>query len=366
MVDLSPYSAQTDLAVEARQLALQQAPELAGIQVEEQQWHEIHVTRIRIEDNQAGRKMGKRPGYYVTLEVPALRRQDTGVKERVTEKFAWEFSQFMQKMGIRENDSVLVIGLGNWRVTPDALGPLVVERLLITRHLFQLVPEQVSEGYRSVSGIAPGVLGLTGIETSDIIQALVKQVKPDAVVAVDALASRSLSRVNTTIQMADTGIHPGSGVGNRRKPIDRQSIGVPVIALGVPTVVDAVTIVSDAMDLLLAHLGRELRRKQQPPRPSSALTPQGFSYPEDPPRYLPEDMPDSQARQVLMGLLGELEEEEKRQLIRDVLTPMGHNLVVTPKEVDTFVEDIADIVATGLNQALHGAVNPGNAGAYTH
>lgn len=153
--------------------------------------------------------------------------------------FAKEFSYFLEEVGVTKEASCLIVGLGNWNVTPDALGPIVVENVLVTRHLFQLQPESVEEGFRPVSAIRPGVMGITGIETSDVIYGIIEKTNPDFVIAIDALAARSIERVNSTIQISDTGIHPGSGVGNKRKELSKETLGIPVIAIGVPTVVDA-------------------------------------------------------------------------------------------------------------------------------
>ncbi|GAB7386594.1 GPR endopeptidase [Bacillaceae bacterium] len=361
------YPVRTDLAFEAHRFATQKhGKEIPGVKSETETENGIEITRLEVLDMEGAKYIGKLPGKYISLQVPGLRRKDSELQNRVAARFAREFRRFLQELGISENKKALVVGLGNWNVTPDALGPLVVENLVVTRHLFELMPEQVGEGYREVSALSPGVLGITGIETSEIVFGVVERTKPDFVIAVDALASRSVERVNTTIQISDTGINPGSGVGNKRKALTKETLGIPVIAIGVPTVCDAVTIVSDTIDYLLAHLGRQMKERQQPPRPASLLTPEGFDLPSDLPRYTPEDLPDKEARQVILGLIGGLEDEEKRQLIREVLTPMGHNLIVTPKEVDAFVEDIANVLAIGLNAALHDAIDMGNVSAYTH
>lgn len=365
-LDLSRYAVQTDLALEARQLALDKHPVLEGVEIEEEKEQGVTITRIHVLNQTGARQIGKQPGRYVTLEAPGLRSKDTILQHRLTSLLAREFKRFLRQIGVGDEDRVLVIGLGNWNVTPDALGPIVAGKVLVTRHLFELMPDQVEPGYRPVSALSPGVLGMTGIETSEIIYGVVEKTRPDLIVAVDALASRSLERVNTTIQIADTGIHPGSGVGNKRKPVTRETLGVPVIAIGVPTVVDAVSIVSDTIDYLLAHLGRQWKEQQSPPKPASVLTPQGFQLPGPPPQYTAADLPDPTVREVLMGLLGGLSAQEKRQLIHEVLTPIGHNLVVTPKEVDTFIEDIGHLIAGGLNAALHEAVNLDNLSSFTH
>jgi spore protease len=370
-LDLSDYSVRTDLAVEARAMALEQtdspgansddSSHIAGVIVKEWEEEGISISSLEIKD-EGSKIVGKKPGRYLTLETQGIRQKDTDLQEKVIDVFAKQFSQFLLDLKIPKDASCLVVGLGNWNVTPDALGPLAVENLLITRHLFKLQPENVEEGFRPVSAIAPGVMGLTGIETSDIISGVIEQSKPDFVIAIDALAARALGRVNTTIQISDTGIHPGSGVGNKRKALSKETFGIPVIAIGIPTVVDAVSITSDTIDYILKHFGREMNEGD---RPSRSLTPAGMSFGEK--RILTDDdMPSEEHRQQFLGIVGSLEDEEKRKLIHEVLSPLGHNLMVTPKEVDMFIDDMANVIASGLNTALHQHVNQDNSGGYTH
>lgn len=365
-LDLSKYSVRTDLAVEARAMALEQTEventsNISGVIMKE--WEEEGVGLSSLEIDEEGAKIvGKKSGKYLTLEVQGIRQKDTELQEKVVEVFAKHFSQFLNDLNISKDASCLVVGLGNWNVTPDALGPLAVENLLITRHLFKLQPENVEEGFRPVSAIAPGVMGLTGIETSDIISGVIEQSKPDFVIAIDALAARSIERVNTTIQISDTGIHPGSGVGNKRKALSKETFGIPVIAIGIPTVVDAVSITSDTIDYILKHFGREMKEGN---KPSRSLTPAGMSFGER--RVLTdEDLPSEEHRQQFLGIVGGLEDDEKRKLIHEVLAPLGHNLMVTPKEVDTFIDDMANVISSGLNTALHQQVDQNNSGGYTH
>src|SRR5699024_9289309 len=179
---------------------------------------------------------------YVTIYADGVKKQDTKKQNQAATILSEELIQLLKKNHIKPNSTGLIVGLGNWNVTPDALGPMTTEKILVTSHLFMLEDENVADGYRSVSAISPGVMGVTGIETSDIIYGIVEKIKPDFIIAVDALASRSIERINETIQISDSGIHPGSGVGNKRKELSKETLGVPVIAIGVPTVVDAVTI----------------------------------------------------------------------------------------------------------------------------
>ena len=316
----------TDLALEAREFA-GQADGVPGLAMDVEQIEAMTVSRIHVSSEEASRRIGKALGQYTTIEVPDLRHKDPELQERVAGQFAEEMKRFLH---IAEDATVLVVGLGNWNVTPDALGPLVIEDLFVTRHLFSVIPDALEKGFRSVCGLAPGVLGLTGIETSEVVMGVVQRVRPDVVIAVDALAARSIDRVNTTIQIADSGIHPGAGVGNRRKSLTKETLGVDVISVGVPTVVDAATIASDAMDLLLKELDARV--------PGNAAG----------------------------KILNQFTFEQKRALISEVLQPLGNNLMVTPKEIDEFVQDAAHLVAIGLNVALHDAMTLDDALSFTH
>lgn len=332
-MEFEDFTTRTDLALEARDLAeaANHGQAINGIQSEAYRENGIRITKIDVLNEQGSRAINKLPGHYITIEVPALRQKDSDLQDRVAKKLAQEFEIFLEKIGIKKDAKALIIGLGNWNVTPDALGPLVVENVMVTRHYFELMPNEVEPGYRAVSAIAPGVLGTTGIESSEIVQGIVERSKPDFIIAIDALASRALERVNTTIQIADTGIHPGSGIGNKRKGITKEVLGIPVIAIGVPTVVYASTIVNSAIDMMHKHFKEQTNNTGQ-----------------------------------ILGLLDDMQEEERLMLVKEVLNPVGHDLLVTPKEIDEFIEDIANIIASGLNAALHDAVDTDNVAAYTH
>lgn len=335
-LDLRQYSVRTDLAVESKELAetIHGGP-VSGVDEEVTEQDGIKITRLDVNNEQAARQLGRLKGHYVTLEVPGLRSHDSELQERVSAAFSKEFDHFLQKIGIPANATILIVGLGNWNVTPDALGPLVVENAIVTRHYFELTPDQVAPGYREVSAIAPGVLGITGIESSEIVQGIVDRTKPDVIVAIDALASRSLERINTTIQIADIGIHPGSGIGNKRKGLTKEILGIPCIAIGVPTVCYASTIVNNVFDMMISHFNGE------------GSVGEGTT-------------------KRIMGLLTDLNEGERLGLVREVLEPLGHDLIVTPKEIDEFIEDIANVIASGLNISLHQAVDKDNVAAHTH
>lgn len=361
-IDLEKYSVRTDLAIEARDLVQErQTAPLTGIESRDENVDGVDISWLSI-NHEASERIGKKAGHYLTFEVQGIRNQDQELQKTVERVFAETFAHFLDEHDIKDEASCLVVGLGNWNVTPDSLGPKAVENLLVTKHLFELQPYRVKEGFRPVSALAPGVMGITGIETSDIIFGVIEKTKPDFVIAIDALASRSIERVNTTIQISDTGIHPGSGVGNKRKELSQEALGIPVFAIGIPTVVDAVSITSDTLDFILKHFGQEMRDQH---KPSKSLLPSGLMFGEKK-IYKEEDLPSEEQRSQFLGLVGNLSEDEKRNLIREVLGPTGHNLMVTPKEVDVFIEDMANVIASGLNAALHRNVSQENLNAFTH
>ncbi|GAA0442982.1 GPR endopeptidase [Lentibacillus halophilus] len=358
------YHVRTDLAVEAKDMVVEKNEnktknDIEGVTVQEKQEGDIAITYVDI-DGKGEKQIGKKQGSYITIYADGVKNQDTVSQKEAAKVFSKELKVLMQKNGISPSGTGLIVGLGNWNVTPDALGPMAIEKTLVTSHLFALEHESVSEGYRSVAAVTPGVMGVTGIETSNIIFGITEKFNPDFVIAIDALASRSVERVNETIQMSDAGIHPGSGVGNKRKELSKETLGVPVLAIGCPTVVDAVTITSDTIDFMLKHLGKEWREKDSP---SKSLTPAGLSFGSK--ELKDEDLPNDEQRKTFFGMVGGLSEEEKKSLIKEVLTPLGHNLMVTPKEVDGLMNDMAFLISTGLNAALHERVTVDNAASYT-
>ena len=312
----------TDLAIEAREFYNKQENrnDIPGVEVNVENMEDVTVTRVKVVEDVGARIIGKPKGNYITIEVPNLKDNDKDLHDEVGKILAKEVAGIVE---LNDQSVILVVGLGNWNVTPDALGPRVVEHLLVTRHIKEYIPEQIDEGVRSVCAVAPGVLGITGIETSEIIRGIVDRVKPNLVIAIDALASRKMERISTTIQLADTGINPGSGVGNNRKELSRESMGVPVIAVGVPTVVDAATMASDTIDLVIDNLISESRNG-------------GEFY----------------------NMLKEMDRNEKYKLISEVMAPFTGNMMVTPKEIDRLIDDIAIVIANGLNLALHPSIGP--------
>lgn len=244
------FKIRTDLALEARESVEETNKEVRGVEIEEDydEKTEVKVTKVIIQTKNAARDLGKPMGTYITLEAPTMQEADEDYHREISEILAKELCQIIPEY--EKEKSVLVVGLGNREVTADALGPNVVDNLFVTRHV---IMEYGKAAYNrnkmnQISGLVPGVMAATGMETAEIIKGVVEQTKPDVVVVVDALAARSTKRLNRTVQITNTGIHPGSGVGNHRNALTKESLGIPVIAIGVPTVVDAATIVSDALE----------------------------------------------------------------------------------------------------------------------
>ncbi len=299
----------TDLAMEAREILQKKDPEsVSGVSENHETLAkgELTVTRVRIETEEGARKMGKAIGNYVTLEFPAIPERNMELEDEIANQLAKELKALLPEMTAKT--TALVVGLGNWNMTPDALGPRVVDQMLVTRHMLMAMPDAIDERIRSVSAIAPGVLGLTGLETFEVISSLVERIAPDVLVVIDSLAARKASRIGTTIQIADTGIQPGSGVGNRRQEISQKTLGIPVIALGVPMVVYASTIAQDAIEMALSGGKRGLNS-------------------------LEEKLLENVQQQVLSGAFPQM--------------------VVTPKEVDELIEEASKSLSEGLNMAFH-------------
>lgn len=313
-------SIRTDLAVEAREIYSQESngnPQ--GVDFKEYKIGEVNITDVTITNEVGERNMGKPMGTYITLDLPEFAHYDGEIRDEVSKAMAQAMEGIIK---LEDSMTALVVGLGNWNVTPDALGPKVVSKLMVTRHLKELVPDSIDEGVRPVCAIAPGVLGITGIETYEIIKGIVEKIKPNLIICIDALASRKMERVNKTIQIGNTGISPGSGVGNKRMEISERTLGVPVIAVGVPTVVDAATMANDTIDLVLDSMIKE-------------ATAGGQFY----------------------EMLKSIDKNEKGRMIREVLDPYVGGLMVTPKEVDMVIDSLSVIIANGINVALQPALD---------
>ena len=315
---IEKYSIRTDLALEQKERFESDNVEVPGVSLEEEYdgEREIRTTTVRIETENGAKTMGKPVGTYITLEAPNMAVPDEDYHQEISKELLKHLKQFVSVKTDSEDLSVLVVGLGNRKVTPDALGPYVTDNLNITRHIVREYGKYAmgEEDSTLVSAIVPGVMGQTGMETVEIIRGVVKETKPDVIFAIDALAARSARRLNCTIQIADTGINPGSGVGNHRNAITKETVGVPVVAIGVPTVVDAATIVNDTMENLIQAL-------------ENSETLRGVGV-------------------VLQGYNA----AEKYELIKELISPHLNGLFVTPKDIDETVKRISFTISEALNQ----------------
>lgn len=331
-IDLEKYAVHTDLAIDY---------------VENKEFNEvklygnIKVTNTVLDEIMA-KEINKKAGRYITIQFNDI--TDYSNREEVKKVFTSELKKLLK---LDSNSKVLIVGLGNSKSTPDALGPLVIDNILITNHLFEY--SKVEDGFIRTYGIKPGVLASTGIETSDFVKGIVDEIKPNLLVVIDALASGSIDRVNKTIQITDTGISPGGGIGNKRKEISYETLGIDVIAIGVPTVVDAVTIVSDTINYIYKHYSYNKMNINNPKNKLISILNNN---------YLKEDIEiNENDKKNLLGIIGNFKEEELKELIFEVLTPIGYNLIVTPKEIDFIVEILSDIISSGINASLHDNVD---------
>ncbi len=313
----------TDLVLEAREIYKENHKaegDIDGIEVIEESEKNIKVTTVKVKNEEGAKKIGKPKGNYVTIDIPDFTAYDGETMDRVSEVVSEILGRLIK---IDTKKTALIVGLGNWQVTPDALGPKVTEKIMVTRHLQTVMPEAIDDSVRPVCSIAPGVLGVTGIETVEIIKGVVEKIKPDLVICIDALAARRVQRVNTTIQIGDTGISPGAGVGNNRKQINEETLGVKVIAIGVPTVVDAITITNDTIDLVVDSL-----------------------------------ISQSSSGTDFYKMLKSLDKNEKENLIKEVISTKNNtDMIVTPKDIDLVINSLSKIIANGINMAVQPNMN---------
>jgi len=308
-----------DLALEAHELLRGAAQkEVPGVKEDKENFETATVTTVTILNAQGAQLMGKPQGTYITIEAPKIRHESKEIMDDLSTILADKLRSLIK---IPPDGTILLIGLGNWNATPDALGPNVIDFSMATRHMFKYAPEVVGPGLRPVCALAPGVLGITGIETAEIIKGVVDRIKPNLIIAIDALAATNISRISTTIQLADTGIQPGSGLGNKRTGINQESMGVPVIAVGVPTVVHAAVIVNEALTKLRDKWSQNVM---------TATTAQNIN-------------PDT-----------------SKELIQNMFQTFEGNLVVTPKEVDELILNVSKIIAAGISQAVHSGITKEN------
>ena len=310
------YNFRTDLADERRDLykkANNVENEVEGIESQQEDVNEkIKITRVKITSEQGEQAIGKPKGEYITIDIKKINLLTEEELEDASKILAEELKRLIGEK-IEFKDDVLIVGLGNEEVTPDALGPNVIKNVEITRHIINYLPQYIDENTRPVSAIAPGVLGTTGIETLEIIKGVVEHIKPKLLIVIDALASRSLERISSTIQISNTGIVPGAGVGNTRKEISENTLSIPVIAIGIPTVVETAVVVNDALDIFIEKLQQEAKSNDY---------------------------------------LNEIKEKDNYEEIKEALLPKDFNFIVTPKEIDELVLNMGKVVANGINMSL--------------
>ncbi len=303
------YNFRTDLATERRDIykkANSIENDINGIESTKEEINDkISVEKVKILNEEGEKAIGKPIGSYITIDIKKLKLAQEEDIQKASEVLTNELKNILD-MHIQKQDEIIIVGLGNIYVTPDSLGPKVINEIDVTRHLIKYVPDVVGKDTRSVSAVAPGVLGTTGIETVEILKGIIENTHPKLVVVIDALASRSIERISSTIQISDTGIIPGGGVGNARTEISEKTLGIPVIALGIPTVVETAVLVNDSLNLFIDKLQNDAKSN---------------SY------------------------LNEIKEKDNYEEIKDALNPSDYNMIVTPKEIDDLIENMKDIVA---------------------
>ena len=336
-INLSKYQIRTDLIIENIDEFNDKRVTINNIN------DSIKVTTVSIDEDLSS-KLNKKQGDYVTIEFSDITNHED--RKELEKTLVNEIRKMLNGTDI-SSDACLIVGLGNKSSTADSLGPKVVDRVLVTRHLFVL-NTNVKEGIREVSAISPGVMATTGIETFDIITSIVKKTKPQFLVVVDALASSSIDRINKTIQLTNTGIHPGSGVGNNRKELSFETINIPVIAIGVPTVVESTIIVNDTIDYLFKHISYIKKNYTM----NKLVFTHNKNYLKD---VNEEDLSKNEKKEI-SGMLGELDDNDKKALIEEVLTSLDYNLIVTPKEIDFLIDNLSKVIAKSIDKALHDAI----------
>lgn len=321
-IDLSQYRLRTDLIIENNDISHQKEI-INGIEV----------------------TSSKKDGNYVTISFEDITNYES--REKVGQVLVDILKKIIDDNNIKKDDECMIIGLGNIKSTPDSLGVKVINDILITKHLFKF--GNVKEGIRKVSSFTPGVMANTGLESSNIIKAIIKEEKPKFIIVIDALASLSIDRINKTIQITDTGIHPGSGIGNNRKEISKNTIGIPVIAIGVPTVVSSTTIVYDTIEYLFKHISYI--------KDNESINKLTFTKSKNYKNKIKDKKLTSEEKNTLLGLFGSLNNTEKRTLINEVLTDIDLDLIVTPSEIDFLIDKLSNLIASSINNALHKEIN---------
>lgn len=334
-IDLKNYNVYTDLVVEQMQ---DKAKEIDTYEVDN-----IKVTTVEV-DEKLEKELNKKRGTYITLEFDDI--TDIDNRESVGKVLVSNIKKLLQKENIKEEDSCLVIGLGNANSTPDALGSLTINNILITRHLMAV--GGLKKGIRCVSGLAPGVMATTGIETYDIVKGIINTTNPNFLIIIDSLKASSIDRVNRTIQLTNTGINPGSGIGNNRMELSVDTLKIPVIAIGVPTVVDTSTIVDDTINYIFKHLSYIKENSS-----INKLVIKRSNYLE---KIKDNDLTPEE-KESLFGLIGSLSSTDKYNLIKEVLEDIDYDLIVTPKDIDFVINKLSEVIGFSINNALSEEIN---------
>ena len=325
-IDLSKYNIRSDLIIENNFKKYLQ---------ESYMENNIQVDYVKLNKNNI---LNKTEGDYITISFEDI--TDKTNFSNVLNILIKELKRILKLTNIKSDDKVLIIGLGNNKSTPDSLGYEVLKNIIVTRHLFIL--DKV-EGYRNISILEPNVFGNTGIESQDIIMGVVKETKPDFIIAIDSLAAFSINRMQRTIQITNTGISPGSGIGNNRGEISKNILKIPVIAIGVPTVVSSIVIVNDTLKFLTKKISYHKKNHQKDKLVINSTL-----------NYLNEkDDLSKEEKKDLLGIIGTLDEVTLKDLIYEVLNPIGYNLIVTTKEIDYLVEKFGKLISEALNISLN-------------
>jgi len=309
------YNFRTDLADERTDIFKKNnniTDNVDGIETNVREEGNIKITEVKVTNENGANSIGKPIGSYITIDINKLKLATDEEIENYGNILSGELKKLIDKH-VQKQDEILVVGLGNLYVTPDSLGPKVINEVDVTRHILKYMPEALEEGTRAVSAISPGVLGTTGMETLEIINGIVENIKPKLIIVIDALASRSIERISSSIQLADTGIVPGAGVGNTRKELSQNTLNIPVIALGIPTVVDLGTIIDEGLDIFISKLQEKAESNEY---------------------------------------LNKLKEQDNYEEIKEALAPNDYNMIVTPKEIDDLIENMKDVIARGINYAV--------------
>ena len=310
------FDFKTDLASERRDIyakANKIENNINGINSQREKINDnLFVERVEIINQEGEKAIGKPIGSYITIDIKNLKIAQEDELKNYAEIVSKELKNIIDKH-IEKNDEILVVGLGNIYVTPDSLGPKVINEIDVTRHIIKYLPQYIDEDTRMVSAISPGVLGTTGIETVEILKGIVNNINPKLIIVIDALASRSIERIVSTVQISDTGIVPGAGVGNKRSEISKKTLGVPVIAIGIPTVVETAVLVNDCLDIFISKLQENAQSN------------------------------------IFMN---ELKQKDNYSDIKESLIPGDYNLIVTPKEIDDLIENMSKVVSEGVNLSM--------------